>query len=277
MNFVIKFWIANLIFLNFSFACKLKYDLVSLSGPVNYYLEKINLISDEKLKAVSLFHDFLHLKYKGQWLGGGIYLSESAFKKIESKGFTLILDESFELKRKIKKIEKKMPRIKKIIWVDTKLDSRELVERSKDILIDLSENCEENITAVDKYINKVLKKITNHKFQNISHHFYLGVINKTKPRNMMISNDLFIKILKKNSSIKLFPSKLKYFQPASKLLKNVNSKKTFGLSNSKKNKFEFRDFDKGTYNLFFPGLLTPGLSQYYFIDKFLDFYEAVLK
>ncbi len=258
--------------------CKLERDIVSLSGPLSFYLLELGLINDPKLRAVSLYHDFLHNKFKGRWIGGGIYLSSKEFKKISGE-YEIFLDESLEMKKRIEKLRKKIPSIRSAQWLKTRGKSALAIVDELNFLIKKNTSgCEEKISEIKKKISETLTRLMNFKFLPKTHLFYLGVVKSYQNKKIMVANDLFLVNLKKNISFKYYPTQLEYLSPSSKILKSLERKSiVFGLSSNKKEKFEFINSKKNIYNIFSYGLLSPGLSQIYFISEFLDFYEDTLK
>ncbi len=258
--------------------CKLNRDIVSLSGPLSFYLLELGLIDDPKLRAVSLYHDFLHKKFKGRWIGGGIYLSPKEFKKISGE-YEIFLDESLEMKKRIDKLKKKVPAVRSAQWIKTRGKSAlAIVDELNFLIKENTDGCDEKIAIIKKKISETLTRLMNFKFLPMTHLFYLGVVKDFKNKKIMVANDLFLVNLKKNISFKSYPTSLEYLSPSSKILKSMQGKSiVFGLNSNKKKKFEFINSKKNIYNMFSFGLLSPGLSQIYFISEFLDFYEVALK
>ncbi len=286
MSFAMKYWIENLtrklfVIIFFSMTaipCSLKENTVSLSGPLNFYFLELELHQDSKLKAVSLYHDFLHNKFKGKWIGGGIYLSTKELSKIGLK-YDLYLDESFELEQRIQKIKKKVPEIRSVHWVKSKgKSSLELIKKLESTIKKITRNCDEKLSVLRSRVSKISTEILNFKFLEKTHLFYLGMVKGEKTKNIMVANDLFVLNLKQNKSFKGYKTDLAYLEPSSKNLKSLRDKSIYiGLNSSKDSEFKFIEYDKNSYNLFYRGLLVPGLSQIYFISEFLGFYEDVLK
>jgi len=258
--------------------CKLTRDIVSLSGPVSFYLLELDLINDPKLRAVSLYHDFLHDKYKGRWIGGGIYLSTKEFKKISGE-YEIFLDESLEMRKRIEKLKKKIPSVRSAQWIKTRGKSALAIVDELNFLIKKNtQGCEEKIGEIKRKISDTLTRLMNFKFLPMKHLFYLGVVKNFQNKKIMVANDLFLVNLKKNSSFQYYPTSLEYLSPSSKTLKAMEEESiVFGLNSNKKEKFEYISNKKNIYNIFSYGLLAPGLSQIYFISELLDFYEDVVK
>ena len=60
--------------------CHIEKSIVSLSGPMTHFLEELDLVRDENLKAISKFHP-LKKEFKGEVLAGGLFLSPQVFHK----------------------------------------------------------------------------------------------------------------------------------------------------------------------------------------------------
>lgn len=273
-NFVILFLIVKLLslflfFSTYSYSCELKEKLVSLSGPMSYLLQELDLAKDPKLLAVSSFHHFIQKDFKGKRLAGGIYLSLKEFSKIQ-KEHILFMDDGLEMRRNGKKIQEKTKLTKEIRFVDSRgEDAFTFSKQMLTTLKGLTLNC--SFDVVEKKIKLTQRKLASFNFHHKNYLFFLGEISSHRSKNLLMNNDGFVTSFRTNKTFKSIKSTLKYFSPSQKEMNKIEGPLSFGLRSSQNKKLKIETKDKNVFLLSRAGLLTPGLSQVEFMSEFLDF------
>ncbi len=248
-----------------TYACRLNTELVSLSGPVTMLLEELELLNDLKLMAISAYHP-VSKKFNIKKLPGGIFLGKKVLGEFDPNT-VVIFDQSFELKKSLNYYFKK-----KIIEVDTRgVDPFVAYDRSKKKLLPYLINCELRLRKIDKDV-AAIKAIDVHFQKNETYLFYLGELSlsKKKPELLMV-NDGPIKWLVNFKVLKTYPSDLAYVTWSKKILKKIKSKKEFGLLNGTTDTLKVVKVLDSQFNLYYRGLLIPGLRQVYFLKDFLNY------
>lgn len=265
MNLWIKILISGLSLFSFhTKACELvNKNIISLSGPISTYLNELGVI--DQVQGISTYHpikDFKNSRYPG-----GIYLSTSTLKSFENK--VVFFDRS----REFRKVLNRFPKIKAIEIDSRRKTPQEVIELSRTQLADYLKGCdvqikaiEEKVLNLEKFIKSNIKKIK----QSV---FFLGRIDKKYPETVM-ANDGFVYWLKKEKLIESYPSELEYLNWSMKLLSPLREKYYFfGLQDS------FNDGEKKiekisatTYNVKYPGALTPGYTQLEFVKYLIDYF-----
>jgi hypothetical protein len=95
---------------------------------------------------------------------------------------------------------------------------------------------------------------------------------------MIIGKDLFNLFWLKHNKIKTYTTELSYVYWSEKILKEKYSKAIrIGLYDKNKYKKKYFKIKDHIYNLRGPGVLTPGLSQIFFMMDFVNFYQKKFK
>lgn len=234
--------------------CKLKSPLYSLAGTSTTILQRLGLLSDKNLKGISTFNPIAPNDFKGERLGGGLFLSRREDKVFS--GVEVLYDQGRELDRYFKDRPYSSISIKSV-----GLTPGEVVEKVINILKTRLDGCEEKISALVKKNQqygtekfKISKKIV----------FFLGSITEQrKLPETVIGNDGFVLAFKKTGQIKTYPSELNYIRWSQKILHSLDKDFLFvGISEPKDQKTEsITKLDSKYINIVFPGALTPGQSQ----------------
>lgn len=237
-----------------AFSCKLTAPLVSLSGPTTMLLEKLNLLEDKNLYAISDTHS-IEGKITPKVIKGGIFVSR---KTIESfKEARIIFDKSLELKRVIKKSGHTNFR-----ELDTRdLDPFEAYNNIFLVLAPLLENCGDRIISLEDEIKslrtKLVKKIPYKKAI-----FFLGKITDRKLPQLIISNDGIVLFYKKNRNFRTYESKLSYTPWSAKEMVRYKDYLKIGIVQDQSfKKIRKEVISKNKFNLYLKGALIPGLNQ----------------
>lgn len=265
MNLWIKILISSLALFSFRInACELvNKNVISLSGPISTYLNELGIIN--QLQGISTYHpikDFKNARYPG-----GIYLSTSTLKSFEGK--VVFFDRS----REFRKVLKRFPKIKSIEIDSRRKTPQEVIELTRVELSDYLKGCETQINAFNEKVLSLEKFIKNNIKKLKQSIFFLGRIDKKLPETVM-ANDGFVYWLKKEKLIETYPSELEYLNWSMKLISPLREKYYFfGLQDS------FTDGEKKiekisttTFNVKYPGALTPGYTQLEFLKFLIDYF-----
>ncbi len=263
--FFLKTWVFSFfLILSFdSYACYLsaRYKYVSLSGPVTFLLEELNLLNDSALTAISKFHEVKD--FKKDKVGGGIFLSES--KLNEWKNHVVFYDESRDL-------EKTLMMGNQMILVKMKsrgLDPFQATMSSMNLLRPYLMNCANKLVDIEKKLNEIEQKLISSSKRNENHYFFLGELTKEKLPSLLIL-DGPVMSLKKHQMIKTYESTLYYIYWSEKELEKVFDQEGFywGLNESKIPQLKSKNISKNKSNLYYRGVLIPGITQVKFLDEF---------
>lgn len=246
-----------------AFTCELKEKVVSLSGSVTFTLEHLGLLKDNNLKAISVFHPIKENSFQGEVLGGGLFLS---FKHMNThyQGMKIFFDQSRELSRMFKRLKKS----NNIEVKTADLDPFQVYESTLKSIKPSLNNCEKRINDLNKEIAAIKGRVIAKKFTPTMF-FYLGSfqVNGNSPKMLMV-NDGPVRFLKENTLIETYPSELSYVTWSQKILKQFPKAIHIGLDNGNYDKIEMLRLSTKKMTLKYRGLLIPGISQIFFLDKF---------
>jgi len=263
MKMASKLFFFVLLLINCSsvFSCRLKTPVISLSGPVTMLLERINLLEDKNLHAISSFHPITK-KYHGEILAGGLFLSHRTVLQFKNK--TIIFDES----RELEKLLERHRDIKLIKFTSRAIDSINVYKRSVKIIQKISIGCEKIIAQVDREVNTILSNIVlSKKLERVV--FFLGKINNKLPETVIV-RDGFVLELMKIKSFKTYPSALAYISWSKSILNKLKHYTYLGISEGATSVIQAEKIKLGQYNLSMAGALIPGISQIYFLKQFVQ-------
>ncbi len=249
-----------LIFFSFSsYSCELLEKTYSLSGPVTLLLEELDLLNSSKLLGISKFHP-VKQKYNGKTLGGGLFLSKKTSDQFKDK--ILVYDKSRELAKILQKVS-----TKKTYQLDTRGESAsEAFAKTSELVKKITVGCEKKLYLLKGKVQQVLRqvKLTGKKKRVL---FYLGRINSKYPETI-IANDGFVKELRLRRSFETYPTDLAYVYWSQKIHNDLKGFLHIGIVEGDSDQIQVQKVRKDTYNLSMRGVLTPGLSQVYFLQKF---------
>ncbi len=232
------------------FSCSLRQDLVSLSGPVTMLLEKLDLLSDKRLKAVSKFH-LLEKDFNKEVLAGGIFLSKRTLERF--KNHFVIYDQSRELTRELQNHHE----IKSLEIKTVGQNPFETVDFLLDKISFLLKSCDKKIAS----LNSTLEKIkTNLKVPTGTYLFFLGKIGYKYP-DLIITNDGFVKSLKLLKGFKTYPSELGYTPWSKKMRSRINRPIEIGILEKKLESPQVKLLKNRKLNIAFRGIMIPGIRQ----------------
>jgi hypothetical protein len=248
-------------FISFSaLACELKHELVSLSSPVTTVLEELNLLNSKKLMAISKLYNS-KTKFRGQLLGGGIFLAKKTVQKFQD--ISIFYDRSLELELALTKSG-----AKKLIEIDTRaINPFSAYEKVKQALAAHLSKCQKQLQQLDAKVSQIKRSIAKKKTQKII--FYLGnCVDKKRPQ-MVIVQDGFVKYLVDQNIIKTYPGPLGYVTWSAREMNKLKGFKHFCVHSEDVSKFEFKSRSLGDdfYEIRFGDAFIPGLSQIYFLEK----------
>jgi hypothetical protein len=252
--------VISLFLITSTFACELKpNEYISLSGPVSILLRELDLLKDKSLKAISSFHPITKDEFSGKRVSGGLFISSKYLKSLKDP--IVFYDSSRELKQIFQAG----------IEIQTKGEISSLIDSHLESLKPFTKDCESKIKEIQKNVKTILKSIKDYKFQK-SYLFYLGKLGERKT-NLLVSNDLFVRVLKNKAKLKTYPSDSMYVPISQKIKKDFSDAIEIGISDGKTHVKKIED---KRFNISFQGILTPGYSQILFLENWPKF-EKELK
>ncbi|MBY0517370.1 MAG: hypothetical protein K2P81_10700 [Bacteriovoracaceae bacterium] len=246
--------------------CQLNEEIISLSAPVTGVLQEMDLLQDKNLKGISVFHPVLKNDYKGERLGGGVFLAQKVLKGFSHK--TLFYDESGEVTRRLKNAS-----LKKIIEVKTRsLDPFEVTTNVLQILENYTRDCATEILRVKLWVASEKEELLKLKTFRHPLYFFLGRIKNQKLPELMMVNDGPVLFWKRHRKIKTFESNLAYVRWGEKWRKSLTSKDVMvGIVEAKAGeKFHLEKGEARFWNVVDVGALTPGPAQIHFMHRFAE-------
>lgn len=254
------FWLGLLFPLQI-FACEIHRDLVVMSGPVTMILEELNLLQQPKLHAISSFHPIKN-ETTAKVIKGGLFLSPKVLGKYRKYAF--FFDKSREFKALLR--NNKMQEV----WeVDTSgADSFKNFDDSLKLISPFLKDCQTRIEKLKAKVATIKGKTQNY-HPKLGMLFFLGEITQKYPELIMV-NDGLVLALKNYAKLETYVSKLDYVNWSAKEMKHYTSYIKLGLSESGSDEIEFKKVGDNKYNLYFRGVLIPGIRQIYFLEKFIQ-------
>jgi hypothetical protein len=250
------------------FGCELKtgHNYYSLSGPITMLLEHFEILENQALKGISVFHPVE--KYSGNRIGGGIFLSPKAFADEKALVF---YDESQELRRSLNKI----PKLHLISIATRGLDVFEATSLSLKTLTAYLKGCEEKIAKLEQLIQQVQIRINQNDSKVWNVLFFMQMISASlKYPSMLIVQDGFVLTMLKANRIKTYDSPLAYVAWSSKKLSHdYKHYQRLGLNETMDKTLKVSRYDDLNYNVFYRGIFTPGIRQLFFLDELLKIKE----
>ncbi len=230
--------------------CSLNQNTVSLSGPVTMLLEELDLLEDEKLKAISKFH-LLRKDFHKEVLAGGIFLSKRTLKRFEDH--LVIYDQSRDLSRELRNHKKLKFLEIKTVGQDPFETINYLLEKVSFIL----NSCDKRIASLKEKLEKVKNRM---KIQPGTYLFFLGKIGHKYP-DLLITNDGFVKTLRLLNGFKTYPSELGYTPWSKKMRSRIDQPIEIGLIETKAETPQVKALKSRKMNIRFRGIMIPGIRQ----------------
>lgn len=244
--------------------CRLKSDIVSLSAPVTGVLKELSLLEDKRLKAISLFHPVERSEFKGERIGGGVFLSQKNLKKFS--GWTVFFDESGETKRRLKSLKSKLE-------VKTRsLDPFEVTLQTLSTLEKWLKDCDREILRVKLWVASEKEELLKLKTFRHPLYFFLGKIKNGKLPDLMMVGDGPVLFWKRHQKIKTHESSLAYLRWGEKWRKSLPKDAVMvGIIELKVGeKFRLEKGEGRLWNVYDVGALTPGPAQIHFMHRFAE-------
>ena len=238
--------------------------MIVLSGPVTYLLEELDLINDSKLLAVtSMVH--LNKDFKGKRIMGGVFLAPQKLQPLKAEA--IFFDQSKELEKRLASYQE----FKSIEIKTRNLDPFETTSKLLEKISPYLNNCQKRVVKLRKKLEKIKQTLvkSQKKFRMI---FYLGKIGNKKP-DMIIVNDGFVKFMKEQLKLESYPSDLAYVSWSSKVMNQLKGFWHIGLHDSQAAELIISKIDKHNINSSFRGVFTPGITQVYYLEALLKYFN----
>jgi len=266
-----------LILLNISinaYACKLQENvaLYSLSGPITFILEELELLDSKNQKGISVFHP-VRKSYLGNKLGGGIFLTPKAFRQEKKKGdlgnkqIIVFYDESKDITKNLSKIKS----IKSIEVVTRGHDAFDSHNRALAHIRPFLQSCEQKLTGLKSKVASIRSALGKVKTKYPHIIFYLGIFNNVNKRpNLVMVNDGFVKSLTDIAKIKSYPSQFSYISWSKKIIKKLGPDiLEVGVASNTSDKLIVKKLNSGVVNIHFRGALIPGIRQVLLLEQLI--------
>ena len=240
--------------------CTLSKKIVSLSGPVTMLIEKLNLIEDSKLLAVSSFHPLENDKVKKVY--GGVNVSRDSLKLLK-KSEVVIFDESDELERFMQNNSLKSKEFKSRGKgpYEAMINSFEILEPY------LTKSCFNKFLKLKATYDKSLDKLFKLKFAR-KLVFFIGPISEKKYPPIVIVKDGFVLTFIDKMNLETYPAPLAYIPHSQKVLNTLENALFVGVDDENQSVgLKVKKVTPSKWNLRFTGALIPGASQLDFLIK----------
>jgi hypothetical protein len=246
-----------------SYSCEIKKELkfVSLSATLSNILERLDLLNDPNLVAISKHHPVESTANK---LGGGIYLSAKILLNLKAN--FVVYDESIETSKSIKSLSS----LKSIELKTRKRDPFEITSDAITVLPQILKSCDLQIKKMKTEIENQKQKILNGYKASRPIYFFIGKLTKNKIPQYVLGNDSFVKFLVQNRIIESYSSELPVISWSEKELKGALNRDVIfvGITNGYSKKLI--KIDKNYANIDDARALLPGSYQIDFMSNFLD-------
>lgn len=247
------------LFISSAFSCEFSTQYktyYSLSGAVTLTLRDLGLLKKPQLKGISVFHPISKDEFSGEFLPGGVFLSQDKVKSFS--GSVVFFDES----RELKKILAQFPQIKAIEIKTRSALPQEVLEQLEKDLTPYLNNCA--FTDLHQNLSSKLNELRKLIPKKQTYLFFLGLIRSGRLPEFVMVQDGVVKWMANEKLIATYPSELPYVNWSSRLLQNLPAN-TYRIGikdsgNSMEKKIE-KDQQKKIINLTYPGAMIPGVGQ----------------
>lgn len=248
-----------LLFIFPAFACEFSSQYksyYSLSGATTLALKDLGLLKRPELKGISVFHPISKDEFAGEFLAGGLFLSQEKVKSFS--GSVVFFDEG----RELKKILEQFPLIRAVEIKTRSLTPQEVLVQLEKDLSPFLKNCA--FTELHMNLSKNLNKLRSLIPKGETYLFFLGLIRSGRLPEFVMVQDGVVKWMADQKLIRTYPSELPYVNWSSRLLQGLPAK-TYRVgikdSGNSMEKSIQKDHQKKNINLTFPGAMIPGLGQ----------------
>lgn len=238
--------------------CHIEKSIVSLSGPMTHFLEELDLVRDENLKAISKFHP-LKKEFKGEVLAGGLFLSPQVFHKY--KDALIVFDKSREFKYLLEKSNHM-----NFLEIDSRdQDPFEVINLLEVKALGFLKGCRSKLSDTSKKFKSLKEKLLTKNIE-IKANFFLGSLSGKLPETI-IANDGPVIFLRKFSGFSTYPSELAYVNWSMREFKRQKGFVNIGLNEAKTEEFKVKEVKPNYFDISYRGVLTPGIRQAYFLGE----------
>ena len=261
-----------LIFVSFNLkaSCEFKKDVTkvtSLSGIMAVSLKELGLLSNSKMKGITVFAPITKEEFKGARFPGGIFLSQQTLSQFDNE--IVFYDEARELRR----ILTSRKSIKAREVATRNLTPLQAIESTLNVLNEFVINCDKEITQFKNKALNLEKEILKLLSTPLHVIFYIGQIKKNRLPETIMANDGIVKWLREKNKIETYPSDLAYVSWSAKIMQDLE-KKTLHVGIKDSGQKNLKVFNKNNNKILFeyPGSLVPGLSQ---LEAFLYLFQKI--
>lgn len=233
--------------------------IYSLSGPVTVLFQKLGLLSH--LSGISRFHPVESRSFKKKIYPGGLFISTASLKDFENS--VLFYDDAQQSQKIFKNIKNGI--LEKVSSNGlTPLEFiQKLIHQTKPYL---HRSCENQVQLLLEKLKRVKKEMIKKTKPLKNLVFFLGELKKNKFPSMLMIQDGVVKMLLNEKVMKSYPSEAPYVQWSAKILSKMPKDTVYvglvdtGMDGAKK--VEKMRYGKSIwYNVWYPGILVPGVSQ----------------
>jgi hypothetical protein len=228
-------------------------SVYSLSGPMTLYFKELGLLSDQKLKGISVFNPISKIDFNKTRVPGGVFISKQLTRSMS--GSLIFYDEGAELRKMLASLDEG-----NAIEIKTReLSPLQVQQQLNEKLSTYVEGCQ--LEVANKNLNQKLfelKKIISKKQTFL---FFLGRITPARLPEVMMVNDGIVKWLREEKLIETYRTELAYVPWSARELKSYNDPWLIGISDSGSSMEKKIEKDGKRINLTYPGSLVPGRGQ----------------
>lgn len=254
-------------------SCQWQADIkiISLSAPVTYMLEQINLLSAQAVESISDFHYVEQLHSGIQKITGGEFISQ---KIVDGWNNKIVF---YDRSQRLTQILSRNQKIKAVEIATRDLNWNESFQLVQEKLLPwMSESCIESFTKYRERLDTKVKAIGQIFKTPLPIVFFLGVCREKGYPKLVILNDGLIKDLILSKTIKTLKSQLSYLAWSQKELSKFQAESNpwfVCLNQSDKIQLNWQDKDK-VLNFSHPHILNPGFPQIEPLEQLFDYIKS---
>jgi hypothetical protein len=227
---------------------------------------------------MSEYHFFDRQKFKGKILRGGLFLSAKEVPEIPDHTI-IFYDQSQQLKKTLEQLQKNLKKKFTLVEVTTsKINPFQVHQLALGHLQPLLTKCEIPLKHLQQKVTTIKDKLLKQPPFKKQILFFLGRIGKgVRLPPLIVGKDLFNLFWLEHGKIETYESDLAYaYWSEKELASKYKDAIRVGLFDGKNRSKKYYFVKNQSYNLKGPGVLIPGLSQIFFMQDFIKFYDKEL-